>query len=831
MFQLSSQESHNLLEKVRNKVGIKWRKEADGFTLSGMFDQVENAHQLLQEHFSRRPYLQISQEKEQRRKHTGRTQQNAPHPSKQASKDVKITNICTFEVQPKFMKLLKRAYNTKLQKTEMEFSLEIAWVENARQVRIQPRQTTQESLYQKGCDEFIALYQKVYQDVKREVLEIENAGDEEGILNAIQTVEAENPVVIEKFEKQLFVYAEENCIKSAVQSLRQQLELLQIKNQSARRSQSNINHGAFNFNENLQQDRLSFPNLLQHTLRNGVNIALCQGDITDEKVDAIVNATNAWLQHGKDGVAAAIVRKGGAQIVEESRYIMSQRRNAPLQVSEAVYTRSGNLASQFVIHTVGPDYKVCGKERSIALLRRACLESLRVAVRLGLRSVALPAISSGRFDMPKDVCAGAIFKAVEEYSLSVDAECSHLRDVRIVIIDGPTIEVFREEFVRRYYSNEMSEKQMTHHAQANEERENAFASNLSRDSRIAKNQLSSVPNNQENNVDHKSSGVEMDKSQHSNNVESATRRHPPQLPNENDKTTLATSVETPADERYEVDIQKEENPVPDIRSAKTAKSSGARATAGRSNFAPSFRQKDNGNSRKSKTAGKGMKSKQMETPLGTSAKNSCEENRMQPENHDQYTDAGDSVTKKEETKPRSVALENADQPNNESNDESASEDMIKEKSVEETANEEKALVTSPSNQAQVDKITQSDNIKKADSPDPPTGASSGSVEWNDTSDSNLNTPKTRDTELQTSTDNTPAEESAADSVNTKPNIPALAPDANLIPPQKTTEERDPDISPTESDAADANTGDTNSITLLCRCFDTVTLNFQNVYCH
>ena len=62
--------------------------------------------------------------------------------------------------------------------------------------------------------------------------------------------------------------------------------------------------------------------------------------------------------------------------------------------------------------------------------------------------------------------------------------------------------------------------------------------------------------------------------------------------------------------------------------------------------------------------------------------------------------------------------------------------------------------------------------------------------------------------MQTSTDNTPAEDSAADSVNTKPNIPALAPDANLIPPQKTTKERDPDISPTESDAADANTGDT-----------------------
>ena len=174
----------------------------------------------------------------------------------------------------------------------------------------------------------------------------------------------------------------------------------------------------------------------------------------------------------------------------------------------------------------------------------------------------------------------------------------------------------------------------------------------------------------------------MDKSQHSNHVESVARQHPLQLPNENGSTALATSVETPADERYEVDIQKEENPVPDKRSVNTAKSSGARATAGRSNFAPSFPQKDNENSTKSKTAGKRIEPKQMETPLiGTSATNdgpSCEENRMEPENHDQYTDAGDSVTKKEETKPRSVALKNADQPNNESNDESASEDMLME---------------------------------------------------------------------------------------------------------------------------------------------------------
>lgn len=81
---------------------------------------------------------------------------------------------------------------------------------------------------------------------------------------------------------------------------------------------------------------------------------------------------------------------------------MSQRNNAPLQVSDAVYTRSGNLACKYVIHTVGPEWSVHGPDNSIPLLRKACVESLRLAVRLGLYSVALPAISSGSFGMPKD---------------------------------------------------------------------------------------------------------------------------------------------------------------------------------------------------------------------------------------------------------------------------------------------------------------------------------------------------------------------------------------------------------------------------------------------
>lgn len=172
-------------------------------------------------------------------------------------------------------------------------------------------------------------------------------------------------------------------------------------------------------------------------------------------MDVIVHAANKWLRHG-DGVATAIMRKGGRPIEEEFRRIMSDRKGRPLNVGDVVYTSGGNLSCRFVIHTVGPKWNYRQKKKSISLLHRACVESLRLATQLELCSIALPAISSGNFGLPNDICAQVMFDAVEEFSSSTDAEFSTLRDVRIVIIDDETICTFREEFAKRYTSQEAS---------------------------------------------------------------------------------------------------------------------------------------------------------------------------------------------------------------------------------------------------------------------------------------------------------------------------------------------------------------------------------------
>ena len=184
---------------------------------------------------------------------------------------------------------------------------------------------------------------------------------------------------------------------------------------------------------------------------NGVKLSLYQSDITDEIVDVIVNAANEWLSHG-GGVAASIVRKGGRIVQEESDGIMAQRSRRPLRVGDAVHTGAGTLPCKFVIHTVGPRWDDFDKDRRVSLLRLACIKSLCLAAQLELCSIALPPISSGIFGMPKDICAQVMFAAVEEFSCSVEAEFSTLREIRIVIIDDETINVFYEEFLKRYTS-------------------------------------------------------------------------------------------------------------------------------------------------------------------------------------------------------------------------------------------------------------------------------------------------------------------------------------------------------------------------------------------
>ncbi len=134
-------------------------------------------------------------------------------------------------------------------------------------------------------------------------------------------------------------------------------------------------------------------------MRSMVELVLVRGDITEQEVDAVVNAANSALLGG-GGVDGAIHRRGGPEILAECRRLRASHYGKGLPTGAAVATTAGRLPARWVIHTVGPMWSD-GEDRS-ALLASCYRESLRVAEELGARTVAFPAISTGIFGWPMD---------------------------------------------------------------------------------------------------------------------------------------------------------------------------------------------------------------------------------------------------------------------------------------------------------------------------------------------------------------------------------------------------------------------------------------------
>jgi len=174
--------------------------------------------------------------------------------------------------------------------------------------------------------------------------------------------------------------------------------------------------------------------LLEHAFTTSQTFQLVQGDITTEKVDAIVNAANEYLQHG-GGVAWAISKKGGSAIQRESDDWIQQ--HGSVSHSRPAWTSGGLLPAKYVIHAVGPVWGDGDEDDKLAL---AVTGSLVVAEELKCSSVALPAISTGIFGFPKDRAAEIIFSAIEEYF--AEGSSSGIKIVKLVLYDQPTVDVF-----------------------------------------------------------------------------------------------------------------------------------------------------------------------------------------------------------------------------------------------------------------------------------------------------------------------------------------------------------------------------------------------------
>ena len=163
-----------------------------------------------------------------------------------------------------------------------------------------------------------------------------------------------------------------------------------------------------------------------------MDIEVVRGDLTDEDVDAIVNAANSSLMGG-GGVDGAIHRAGGPEILELCKQIRRTQYPDGLPTGQAVATTAGRLKARWVIHTVGPIY--LDHDHPEHLLASCHTQSLRVADELGARTVSFPAISCGIYGYPVREAAPIAVETVRAADTDVDL-------VRFVLFGDETFDAF-----------------------------------------------------------------------------------------------------------------------------------------------------------------------------------------------------------------------------------------------------------------------------------------------------------------------------------------------------------------------------------------------------
>ncbi|XP_041369508.1 protein mono-ADP-ribosyltransferase PARP14-like [Gigantopelta aegis] len=154
------------------------------------------------------------------------------------------------------------------------------------------------------------------------------------------------------------------------------------------------------------------------------------GDITQMKVDVIVNAANERLDH-IGGLAKAIVDKGGDSIQREcSKYVS---RHGHVQVGEVAISQPGNLPCQLIVHAVGPVWSG-GKKGEEDSLGDAIINSLQETAKKNFTSIAIPALSCGIYNYPVPEATNEIVEAIKEYFKDFPAS-----SVRVIYLTDTSI--------------------------------------------------------------------------------------------------------------------------------------------------------------------------------------------------------------------------------------------------------------------------------------------------------------------------------------------------------------------------------------------------------
>ena len=391
-----------------------------------------------------------------------------------------------FRVDPHASRFMEKFFKKQLDEINAKFIVEITASDDGTRVILQAKQNCDPTKYNTACSELSELIKTVTQGMVINELDLKGA-DEDSAKVLMDYIGTMYPVIIDRPQEHgpFFVYGDAVSVREARRTV-----------EGGMSQQESYDTGLGTHEMAMAAPEMISFETSSYRSENGVCISLRYGDITAEEVDAIVNPVNEFLAHVA-GLAKLIVQRGGLEIERESDTLMRKRGYQALHIGDAVPTVAGNLPCKFVIHAVGPEWVKHSHTENMKLLKKACLQSLKVASKLGLSSIAIPAISSGIFGAPIDVCAFAMLNAVEEYlrmptvtkkedarkkgskqsnqkrmqtdkkeistkppkdtpSEITDEEKDRenpkavLNDIRFVLIDADSMDVFEKQFIERF---------------------------------------------------------------------------------------------------------------------------------------------------------------------------------------------------------------------------------------------------------------------------------------------------------------------------------------------------------------------------------------------
>uniref|UniRef100_A0ACB8G0Z6 Uncharacterized protein n=1 Tax=Sphaerodactylus townsendi TaxID=933632 RepID=A0ACB8G0Z6_9SAUR len=176
-------------------------------------------------------------------------------------------------------------------------------------------------------------------------------------------------------------------------------------------------------------------------LKEGIEVSVLLDDLTRHEADALVNPANEKLYHF-GGLSFALLKAGGPEIEEQCKHFIEK--NGPLRVGQIAVTSGGRLSCKQVIHTVSPRWSKDQREECCLGLETALINILKYvnAPENNIKSVAIPALSSGLFNFPPDLCARVVVQTIKNF-IQLAPLFGYLQEIHLVNTDEPTVEIMK----------------------------------------------------------------------------------------------------------------------------------------------------------------------------------------------------------------------------------------------------------------------------------------------------------------------------------------------------------------------------------------------------